>query len=39
MESIPSLPLLPGSLWPGVIASDRVLFMYQIELNCVIMVN
>ena len=26
-----SLPLLPGSLWPGVVAPDRVLSMSQIE--------
>ena len=23
MQSTPSLPLLPGSLWPGVVASDK----------------
>ena len=33
MWSTPSLPLLPGSLWPGVVAPDRVLFMGQIELS------
>ena len=27
MQSTPSLPLLPGLLWPGMIAPDRVLFM------------
>ena len=27
IRSTPSLPLLPGSLWPGVVASDRVLSM------------
>ena len=32
MQSIPSLPLFPGALWPGVIAPDRVLSMGQIEL-------
>ena len=32
MRSTPSLPSLPGSLWPGVVASDRVLFMGQIEM-------
>ena len=31
MWSTPSLSLLPGPLWPGVIAPDRVLFMCQIE--------
>ena len=34
MQSIPSLPSLPGSLLPGVVAPDRVLSMGQIELNC-----
>ena len=28
--STPSLPSLPGSLWPGVVAPDRVLPMDQI---------
>ena len=32
-RSIPSLQLLPGPLWPGVVAPDRVLSMGQIELN------
>ena len=39
MLSTPSLPLLPGSLWPGVVAPDWVLSMGQIELNCVLMLN
>ena len=30
--STPSLPMLPGPLWPGVVASDRVLSVGQIEL-------
>ena len=34
MQRIPSLPLLPGPLWPRVVAPDRVLSMGQIELNC-----
>ena len=33
MQSTSSLP----SLWPGVVAPDRVLSMGQIKLNCVIM--
>ena len=37
MRSTPSLPSLPGPLWPGVVAPDRVLSMGQIELNCVLM--
>ena len=32
MQSITSLALLPGSLWPGVKAPERVLSMGQIEL-------
>ena len=27
MQSIPSLPLLSGPLWPGVVALDRALSM------------
>ena len=30
--STPSLPLIPGLLWPGVVAPDRILSMGQIEL-------
>ena len=33
MRSTPSLPLLPGPLCPGVVASDRVLSMGQIDFN------
>ena len=32
MQNIPSLPSLPGSLCPGVVAAYWVLFMRQIEL-------
>ena len=39
MWSTPSLPSLPGPLWPGMVASDRVLSMGQIELNRVLMLN
>ena len=39
MQSIPSLPSLPGPLRPGVVAPDRVLSMGQIELNYVFMLN
>ena len=39
MQSTPSLPSLPGPLWPGVVAPDRVLSMGQIELNCVLIVQ
>ena len=31
MQSTPSLLLLPGPLWPGVVALDRVISMGQIE--------
>ena len=27
MQSTPSLPLLPGPLWPGMVATDRTLSM------------
>ena len=33
MRSIPSLPSLSGPLWPGMVASDRVLSMSQIKVN------
>ena len=39
MRSTPSLPSLPGPLWPGMVAPDRVLSMGQIKLNCVFMLN
>ena len=39
MQSSLSLPSLPGSLWLGVVAPDRVLTMGQIELNCVLMLS
>ena len=39
MGSTSSLPLLLGPLWPGVIASDKVLSTGQIELNCILMLN
>ena len=32
IRSTPSLPLLPGPLWPGVVAPDRALYMGLIEL-------
>ena len=32
MRSIPSLPSLPGPLWPRVVVPDRFLFIGQIEL-------
>ncbi len=32
MQCTPSLPSLPGPLWPGVGAANRVLSMGQIEL-------
>ena len=39
MQSTPSLSLLPGPFWPGVVALDRVLSMDQIELNYVLILN
>ena len=39
MQSTPSYPQLPGLLRPGVVASDRVLSMGKVELNCVLMLN
>ena len=39
MQSTPSFPLLPGSLWLRVVALDRVLSMGQIELNHILMLN
>ena len=35
----PSLPLLLSSLQRGVVAHDRVLFIGQIEINCVLILN
>ena len=39
MWCTPSLSLLPGPLWPGVVGPDRVLSMSQIELNSILMQN
>ena len=39
MWSTLSLPLLPSPLWHGVVGPDMVLFMGQIELNWVLMLN
>ena len=39
MWSTPSLPLLPGPLWAGVVAPDSTLSMGQTELNCILMVS
>ena len=39
MQNSPSLPLLPGSPWPGMVPPDWVLSMDQIELNYVPMLN
>ena len=33
IRSTPSMPSLPSPLWPRVVASNRVLFMGQIDLN------
>ena len=39
MRSTPSLPSLPGPLWPGVVATDCDLSMCQIEVNSILMLN
>ena len=39
MRSLPSFPLLPGPLWPGMVAPDRILSEGQIERNLVLMLN
>ena len=39
LVSYPGHSLLPGPLWPWVVAPDRVLSVGQIELNCVHMLN
>ena len=39
MQITPSLPLLPGPLWPGVVVPDRALSMGQIELNSLTKLN
>ena len=33
MQSSPSLPLFPGTLWPRMVAPDRALSMGEIELT------
>ena len=39
MQSATLLASLPGQFWPCVVAPDMVLYMGQIELNCVIKLN
>ena len=39
MRIAPSLPSLPCPLWSGVVISDRVLSMSEIELNYVLVLN
>ena len=39
MRSTPSLSSLPCPLWSGVVATDRVLLMGKIQINCVYMLN
>ena len=39
MRSTSLLPPLPGRLWPGFVATDRVQSMGQIELNSILMLK
>ena len=39
MQCTPLLPLLPGSLWFGVVALDMVLAMGQRKISCILMLN
>ncbi len=39
IRNTPSLPLLPGPLWPGVVAPDRIISMGKLELNCLLKLN
>ena len=39
MQSTPLLPSFSGSLKPRVVATDRVLSMGRIEINCVFMLK
>ena len=39
MRSTSSLSSLAGLLWCGVVAPDRVIYMSQTELNCVLILN
>ena len=39
MKEISLLSLLPGPLWPRVVAPDMVQYIGQIELNCILMLN
>ena len=39
MRNTTLLPLLPGPLWPAVVAPDRALSKGQIEVNCALMLN
>ena len=39
IQSTPLLPLLPGRLWPGVVAPDRVLSMGLMKVNRILRLN
>ena len=39
MQGTPSLLSLSEPLWPGAVASNKILSMGQIELKCVLMLN
>ena len=36
MQNTPSLPLLPGPFWPGMVARDRALSRDYIELTALL---
>ena len=37
MQKTPLSPSLPGPLWVGVVAPDRLISISQIDINCVLM--
>ena len=39
MRRTPLLPSYSGPVWPRVVASDRVLSMGEIEVNCLLVLN
>ena len=39
MQSTLTLPSLPGPLWPGGVAPNKLQSMGQIEVNCILLLN